>query len=259
MTQLEHRIAMWSGPRNISTALMRAWENRSDTIVYDEPFYACYLHETGLHHPGTDAIIAANSTDWQTVIAQITGPIPRQKPIWYQKHMVHHILPNMEIGWVQGLTNCFLIRRPREMINSYIKVRPDPTMRDLGIDQQFRIFDFVRSELGITPPVIAARDVLLDPRRQLSLLCTAIGVEFQESMLSWPAGPRTTDGVWAPYWYASVEASTGFAPYKAKEEPVPKHLRRLEAECEEIYREMWQWRLGNGSKAIENGQLKTEN
>ncbi len=238
------RIAMWSGPRNISTALMRAWENRPDTIVHDEPFYAHYLAETGMDHPGRDEIIAADESDWRRVAHQmINDPLPAGKTIYYQKHMTHHMLEHTGLDWLGGVTNCFLLRTPSEVINSYIKIRPDVTLFDIGFAQQLRIFRLVRSQTGQNPPVIDSRDVLENPRQLLTLLCNAVGVSFDERMLSWPVGPRSSDGVWAKYWYASVEASTGFAPYHEKNEPVPAHLRGVLAEAEDIYAELYQHRL----------------
>ena len=189
---------MWSGPRNISTAMMRAWENRADTTVVDEPLYAAYLDHTGLDHPGATEIINAYDTDWRDVADMLLGPIPGDKPIWYQKQMAHHLLPDMQIDWVDGLTNCFLIRSPREVITSYIKIRPDPTQADLGFVQQLDIYEQVKQRTGSIPPVLDARDVLEDPRRLLTLLCEAVDVPFSEAMLRWPAGKRETDGVWAP-------------------------------------------------------------
>lgn len=238
MTLQPKRIAMWSGPRNISTAMLRSWGNRADTAVYDEPLYACFLHATGMDHPGADEVMAAGETDWRKVVAEITGPIPGGKPIWYQKHMTHHLLPDMGMDWIGRLTNCFLIREPREMLTSYIKVRPDFTLEDLGLPQQRLIFDYVRTITGRIPPVITAEDVLRDPRRTLGLLCDALDLPFNDAMLSWPPGPRSTDGVWAKYWYASVESSTGFMPYSPKDDPVPLRYAALMDECDQLYTEM---------------------
>ena len=237
------RIAMWSGPRNISTAMMRAWENRPDTVVTDEPLYAYYLAETGLDHPGAEEVMATYPTDWRRVTQTLLGPVPDGRAIWYQKHMTHHLLPEMEIDWIDSLINCFLIREPIEMIRSYIKVRPDPTITDMGLVEQRRIFDHVRTRTGKTPPVIDAKDVLQDPDRVLSLLCEEVGVPFLPQMLQWPAGPRPTDGTWAKYWYASVEASTGFAPYEAKDEPIPNRLQPLLDQCNLLYADMYAHRL----------------
>ncbi|MGB0388856.1 MAG: HAD family hydrolase [Ardenticatenaceae bacterium] len=248
MSKQAKHIAMWSGPRNISTALMRAWENRADTVVWDEPFYAHYLHFSGSPHPGADEIIASYETDWVKVVEAVTGAIPHGKSIYYQKHMTHHMLEHIELDWLSKLTNCFLIREPREMITSYIRVRGDANVYDTGYPQQLRIFKHVcalrQAQGAAIPPVIDSRDVLQNPRRMLSLLCEAIGVEFSEKMLSWPAGKRASDGVWSKYWYDSVEKSTGFAPYKPKSDPVPDHLQELLAQCNDIYQELYPHRLG---------------
>ncbi len=237
------RIAMWSGPRNISTAMMRAWGNRSDAFVSDEPFYACYLRATGVDHPGAAEIRATYPTDWQTVVDYVCGPVPDGSPYWYQKHMTHHMVPGFALDWLDKLTNCFLIREPREMITSYIKVRPDPTAQDLGLVEQRRLFDFVCRTTGAIPPVIDAKDVLQNPARLLLLLCEAVGVDFTDAMLHWPAGKRATDGIWSVYWYSAVEASTGFAPYRPKDDPVPSRLQPLLDECNALYAEMYRHRL----------------
>jgi len=238
------RIAMWSGPRNISTAFMRAWENRPDTFVHDEPFYAHYLAATGINHPGRDEIIAADESDWQRVVEQMAHtPLPPGKAVYYQKQMTHHMLEQIDLSWLGRVTNCFLLRTPAEVINSYIKVRPAVELADIGFVEQLRIFRLVRTQTGQIPPVIDSRDVLENPRRMLTLLCDAVGVPFDERMLAWPAGSRPSDGVWAKYWYSAVEASTGFEPYRPKSGRVPEHLQDVLAEAEEIYAELYQYRL----------------
>lgn len=238
------RIAMWSGPRNISTAMMRAWENRPDTVVVDEPLYAHYLQATDIDHPGRDEVIAAHDPDWRNVVAHLAqDPLPPGKTIYYQKHMTHHLLDFMDLDWVDRLTHCFLIRDPREVITSYIKVRPDVTLGDLGLTEGCRLFEHVRQQTGVAPPVIDARDVLQDPRRVLGLLCARLGVPFDERMLHWPPGPRSSDGVWAKYWYSAVWASTGFEPHRAKEDAVPDHLHDLLAEATELYEILYAHRL----------------
>ena len=238
------RIAMWCSPRTISTALMRAWENRPDTVVIDEPFYAHYLHATGIDHPGRDDIIAAYENDWRKVARSLTeDPLPADIAVCYQKQMAHHMSDHIELDWVGKLTNCFLIRAPAEVITSYIKVRPQPTLSELGFPQMLRLFEAVRQRTGSIPPVIDSQDVLQDPRRTLSLLCEAVSVPFSERMLSWPPGRRASDGVWAPFWYAAVENSTGFAPYRPKNEPAPAHLQGLLAEASEIYHQLHRFRL----------------
>lgn len=229
------RLAMWSGPRNISTALMRSFENRPDCAVIDEPLYAHYLRATGVDHPGRDEVIAAHEPDWTRVVESLLGPVPGGKPIWYQKHMAHHMLSDMGRDWVAGLTNCFLIRDPAEVITSFIKIVPNPTATDLGLPQQVELFESERKRTGRVPPVIDGADVLRNPRATLTALCNAVGIGFDERMLAWPPGPRDSDGVWARYWYASVERSTGFEPYKPKNEPVPERLRAVHAECRTLY------------------------
>ncbi len=238
------RIAMWSGPRNISTALMRAWANRPDTAVCDEPLYAHYLQETGFDHPGADEVIAHHQPDWRKAVAALVGESPGGKAIFYQKHMAHHLLPQIDRDWFGSLTHAFLIREPREMITSLAKILTEPTAEATGLPQQLEIFSWVRARTGRTPPVIDARDVLNDPRRILTLLCDALGVDFTEAMLSWPPGPRETDGVWAKHWYASVEKTTGFQPFTPKPEPVPDHLTELLDVCQTYYDTLHAERLG---------------
>jgi hypothetical protein len=237
------RLAMWSGPRNISTAMMRSWGNRDDTVVCDEPLYAHYLHATAKEHPGAKEIIAAGQTDWRKVIADLTGEIPGGKRIYFQKQMTHHLLPHISREWLGKVTNCFLIRDPREMLTSYIKIVSQPSLEDTGFPQQTEIFEWVRSHLHLTPPVLDSVDVLNNPRRMLGLLCDALGIEFQEAMLAWPAGPRATDGVWAPHWYGEVEKSTGFRPYEPKPEPIPPRLTQLYEQCAEHYARLYEHRL----------------
>ncbi len=235
---------MWCAPRTISTALMRAWENRPDTVVIDEPFYAHYLQATGIDHPGRDEIIATYETEWRAVARGLTeDPLPHGSTISYQKQMAHHILDHIELDWVGKVTNCFLLRAPAEVITSYIKVRPEPTLRDLGFPQLLRLFEAVRLRTGSVPPVFDSQDVLRDPRDTLSRLCRAVSVPFSERMLSWPSGRRDSDGVWAPYWYGAVEKSTGFSPYRPKDEPVPPNLQNLHVEAQEIYGELHRFRL----------------
>jgi hypothetical protein len=237
------RVAMWSGPRNISTAMMRSWGNRPDTFVCDEPLYAHYLKATGLPHPVADEIVARGETDWRKVAAWLTGDVPGGKAVFYQKHMTHHLLPEIDRGWLAGLTNCFLIRDPREVITSYLKKNYEPTALDVGFPQQAEIFEWVRGHCGVTPPVLDARDVLEDPRRTLGLLCDALGVEFTEAMLSWPPGLRDTDGLWAPHWYTEVLHSTGFQPYRPKPDQVPDHLAAVYEECLDCYHRLHPHRL----------------
>jgi hypothetical protein len=236
-------IAMWSGPRNISTAMMRAWGKRPDTFVCDEPLYAHYLLTTHAPHPGIDEVIAHHETDWRKVVAWLTGDVPEGKAIFYQKHMTHHLLPEIDRDWMRELDHVFLIREPREVITSLALVTPNPSLEDTGYAQQDEIYDWVGEQTRKAPPVIDARDVLGNPARMLRLLCDALGVEYTDAMLSWPAGPRDTDGIWARHWYEAVWQSTGFQPYKAKNRPVPPHLIGLLDEADALYRRLHKQRL----------------
>lgn len=209
------RVAMWSGPRNISTAMMRAWEHRGDCAVSDEPLYAHYLAHTGLDHPGADEVIAAGETDWRRVVDALLAPAPDGAPVWYQKHMTHHLLPHIDRGWIAGLRNVLLIRDPREVVASYVKSRAEVTPEDIGLPQQAVLYDELRAA-GAAPPVIDAGDFLRAPEAYLRWLCEWLGIGFKDRMLRWPAGPRASDGAWAPHWYARVWASTGF---EVPEEP----------------------------------------
>jgi len=229
------RIAMWSGPRTLSTALMRSWGNRGDTAVVDEPFYAHYLRRSGSPHPGRDEILATYNDDWRAVVAQLCGPVPGRQRIWYQKHMTHHITEDIDLEWLGQLRNCFLIRSPAEVISSYARVRAEPTLMDLGLPQQWRLFTFVRDHSASPPPVIEATDLLRAPESVLQRLCAALGVDFTPRMLAWPPGPRETDGTWARFWYDAVERSTGFAPYRPQHEPMPARFHELLAAAEQIY------------------------
>lgn len=237
------RIAMWSGPRNISTALMRSFESRGDAAVSDEPLYAFYLRATGLDHPLAAEIVADGETDWQEVARALTGPVPGGKPIWYQKHMAHHLLPEVDRGWLGGLTHAFLIREPRAMLASLHEKRALPGLADTGLPQQVEIFRWARAVGVGTPPVVDARDVLEDPARVLGLLCEALGIEFRASMLRWEPGLRPTDGIWASHWYDAVATSTGFAPYCRTRGPIPAELDAVLRACEELYAELHACRL----------------
>jgi hypothetical protein len=237
------RVAMWSGPRNISTAMMRSWGNRDDTAVIDEPFYAFYLQATGIRHPGAREVIATGETDWRKVVAHLTGPVPGEKRIFFQKQMTHHLLTEVDREWLGAETNCFLIRNPREVIASYLKKREDPALKDLGFVQQTEIFDLIRTRTNSVPPVIDAKDVLQNPGRMLRLLCEAVGVDFRESMLSWPPGLRDTDGPWAKHWYGEVVRTTSFQPYRATHSEVPARFHETYEHCRECYEQLYRYRL----------------
>jgi len=237
------RIAMWSGPRNISTAMLRSFGSRPDTAVSDEPLYAHYLEVTGVAHPGREAVIAAHEPDWRKVAAALTGPVPGGRAIWYHKHMAHHLLPMIERGWLDALTHAFLIREPDEMVASLLKTFPGAGLADTGLQQQCEIFDRVAERRGRAPPVVLASDVLKDPRAQLEALSGALGIPFLDAMLSWPPGRRETDGAWAQYWYAAVEASTGFEPYRRRHVELTDEQARLVDECRPWYEKLYALRL----------------
>jgi hypothetical protein len=226
---------MWSGPRNISTALMRSFGARPDCAVSDEPLYAHYLKVTGADHPARDETIAEHEWDWQLVTRALIGPVPGGNRVWYQKHMAHHLTREVGRKWILGLTNIFLIRDPAEMITSFIKVIPNPTPADLGLPQQVDLFEWIYAKTGRRAAVVNAPAVLEDPAAMLARVCEYAGIPFTDAMLSWPPGPRDTDGVWAPHWYDSVYKSTGFAPYQPKNEPVPERLAGVLAECQKLY------------------------
>jgi Sulfotransferase domain len=221
------RVAMWSGPRNISTAMMRSFGSRRDTIVCDEPFYAVYLSLTGIDHPMNEEVIAAGETDPAKVIAALLGPLPEGRTVFYQKHMTHHMIDAIPREWMDEVENVFLIREPERVLSSYVKKREAVEARDIGFEQQQDIFDRVADRLGHAPPVVDSADVLRDPRGTLSALCETLGIGFDEAMLKWEPGLRPTDGVWAVHWYQAVAASRGFEPPADGAEALPPHLMRI--------------------------------
>ncbi|MDF7773726.1 HAD family hydrolase [Sphingomonas sp. AOB5] len=239
------KIAMWSGPRNISTAMMRSFENRDDSEVSDEPFYAAFLAKTGAQHPMFEEVLASQPNDWRDVAAAMAGPAPGGSPVWYQKQMCHHMLPEFGLEWMAGCTNAFLIRPPEQVLASYLAKRTVVTLDDIGVVRQNEIFDLVCDRTGSVPPVIEGSDVLADPRAALSGLCAALGIPFSEKMLSWPAGRRASDGVWAPAWYDAVERSTGFNPPArfATFDDLPDTLKPVAEAARPYYERMAQHKL----------------
>ena len=234
---------MWSGPRNISTAMMRSWESRTDTFVIDEPYYAYYLSQTNLDHPGRDDVIRDGQLDSEKVSLGLVNDTNGDCSVYYQKHITHHLLDSIDRKWMKSVINCFLIRDPKDMIISYSKVHPDLNMHLLGLEEQKEIFEYVSNMTGEVPPIIDSKDVLMNPRDILSKFCDRIGVIFSEEMLSWPRGPRETDGNWGKYWYKNVMNSTGFNEYKPKTEDVPAKYQGLYEECLSLYKNLYDFRI----------------
>ncbi|HVL29712.1 MAG TPA: HAD family hydrolase [Sphingomicrobium sp.] len=237
------RIAMWSGPRNLSTAMMRSFSSRADTFVSDEPFYGCFLKATAADHPMRAEVIAAMDCDWASVMASLRGPVPDGSPVWYQKHMWHHMAGPVGYDDFAGFTHAFLIREPERMIASYLRQREAAAFDDFGLERQADFFEREADRLGSAPPVIEANDVLADPEGVLSKLCPALGLAWDPAMLRWAPGRRATDGPWAPHWYAAVEASTGFGPPETGPVTLPDDARRLADRCRPYYERLARHRI----------------
>ena len=239
------RIAMWSGPRNISTAMMRAFENRGDCAVSDEPFYGAYLIATGLDHPMREAVVASQPQDWRAVADELVGPVPGGKPIWYQKHMTHHMVAGFGREWSEACVNVFLIRAPEAVIASYALKRSSFALEEIGLPAQVELFNRAADRLGHAPPVLEGQDVLADPCGMLSALCRTCGIGFSEVMLAWPKGPRKSDGVWAPVWYEAVENSEGFAPPRREAgiDDLPEVLKPIAEAARPFYEMLARHRL----------------
>ncbi|MBV7259711.1 sulfotransferase [Erythrobacter crassostreae] len=204
------RIAMWSGPRNLSTAMMRSFSSRTDTFVSDEPFYGAYLKETGDPQPMIEDVIASMDCDWQSVAAQMRGDAPDGSAIWYQKQMPHHMEGPVSIDDFPTLRHAFLIRNPVRVAASYAKKRSAIRPEHLGIARQREYFDAEAQRTGYAPPVVDSDDVLRDPAGTLAKLCEALGIAWDPAMLGWAKGSHSADGVWGAHWYDRVNASTGF-------------------------------------------------
>ncbi len=237
------RIAMWSGPRNLSTAMMRSFGSRSDTFVSDEPFYGCFLKESGADHPMRDEVIADMDCDWVSVMAALRGETPGGAPIWYQKHMWHHMTGPIGYGDFGGFTHAFLIREPERMIASYLRKREAAAFENFGMDRQAEFFERESDRLGHAPPVIDAHDVLMNPQGVLSQLCNALDIPWDMAMLSWLPGRRDTDGIWAKHWYGAVEASTGFGPPETDHADLPEDAQAVADRCRPYYDRLAEHRL----------------
>ena len=226
-------IAMWSGPRNISTAMMRSWENRSDTVVVDEPFYAHFLKETGIDHPMADEVIAAGNTDFRDVIETLRRP--PASGIFYQKHITTHWMDYFPVEWLADVKHVFLIREPSRVVASYAVKRQDLTAFDLGYAQQAMLFDLISEQQGMPPPVIDSARFLIDPEAQLRSVCEKLDIAFEKSMLDWPAGKRDSDGLWARHWYDAVIQSTGFGPVNNKPLTLSAEQENIVDSCQAHY------------------------
>jgi hypothetical protein len=236
------RVAMWSGPRNISTAMMRAFENRPDTVVVDEPLYAAYLKRTGIDHPDREAVIASQPTDLATAVAGLFAPLPAGCRVHYAKHMAHHVHREMDLRWTLDFRNVLLIRDPVEVVASYVRAREKCEPDDIGLPQQewlLELWDKRRLEV----PILDAGDFLRAPEAHLRWLCDWLRIPFTARMLSWPPGPRASDGVWAPSWYASVWASTGFEPWRPRKASLSDHDAAVAETCRPIYAALQRRRL----------------
>jgi hypothetical protein len=228
------RVAMWSGPRNISTAMMRAFENRPDTEVVDEPLYAAYLARTGVDHPVREAVIASQPTDLAAAVAGLSEPLPPGCSVHYAKHMAHHVPRDMDLRWTLRFRNALLIRDPVEVVASYVRARETCEPDDIGLPQQGWLME-LWDEQGIEVPVIDAGDFLRAPEPHLRWLCDWLGIPFSTRMLSWPPGPRASDGVWAPHWYDAVWSSTGFKPWRPRETNLSDHDATVAEACRPVY------------------------
>ncbi len=236
-------IAMWSGPRNISTAMMRAWKNRDDCVVWDEPLYGYYLHETGIDHPGAEEVIADQGINWRNIVARCSSDSAQKMSLFYQKHMTLHLLPDIDRSFLSSLVNCFLIREPERVIVSYAAVRSEATLEDIGFIQQAELFDYVKKISNQIPVVIDSREFLQDPEAMLCAFCARLEIAFDEKMLCWPQGPRKSDGVWGKYWYDSVWNSTEFTVYQEKPVKLSRKDNRIAEKARPYYDLLYQHRL----------------
>lgn len=235
------KLAMWSGPRNISTAMMRAWENRPNTKVVDEPFYAYYLNATNVEHPMGAEVLNSQPTCWQQVAKDMQ--LDDEHDVFYQKHMTHHMLDEIDLGWTKHLRHCFLIRDPLLVINSYVKKMPSVSNDDIGIERQLYLYQKISEITGQNIPIIDSNDVLKNPAGVLTTLCQQLDIEFHPNMLSWPAGTRESDGVWASHWYQNVEASTGFSAYVEPKIQLTTAQKQLAKDNDIFYQQLYKKRI----------------
>ncbi len=229
-------ICLWSGPRNVSTALMYSFAQRDDIRVVDEPLYGHYLRVTAAPHPGREEVIAAMDCDGNAVMQDLLAQQQQTSQQLFVKHMAHHLV-DIDLDFLRHTSNVFLIRDPREMLPSLIIQVPAARLDDTGLKRQWQLYAGL-IDAGQQPAVVDSRELLLDPAGVLEALCRHLGLAFTTAMLSWPAGPREEDGVWAPHWYHAVHKSTGFAAYVPKRD-FPDHLEPLLAECQPWYERLY--------------------
>ena len=236
------RIAMWSGPRNLSTALMRSFASRDDCEVLDEPFYASYLSATGYNHPMRADIIGSQKTNFD-LIASICSTGKLKQKIQYQKHMAHHMLDKWDRSFVEKLTNVFLVRPPKKVVRSLGLKLHSFDVKQTGFIQQFEIFQFIVKKTGKIPTVISADDIRRAPEKALRALCNAINIEFIDSMLKWSQGPHPYDGIWGKHWYSSVNSTTGFVFDSEKKLDLSKDERHMVSLLQPFYKELEKHKL----------------
>jgi hypothetical protein len=224
---------------------MYSFRQRSDAVVVDEPLYAHYLKTTGAGHPGVPEVMGTMDDDGERVVREvILGPCERQ--VHFFKNMAHHLV-GLDRSFLSQITNVLLIRDPKEMLPSLAEQLPAPTLRDTGLDRQVEVLEVMLRGEG-EPVVLDARELLLDPAGVLAEACERLGIPFEEAMLGWPPGPKPEDGVWAKHWYASVHASTGFAPYRPKTDPLPEGLEPLLGECLPLYERLRPYAITAGRR-----------
>lgn len=237
------RVSMWAGPRNISTTMMRSFENRPDTAVLDEPFYAHYLKESGAQHPMRLDIMEALPQPWEDVVALLNGPAPAGAEIFFHKHIAYHAAESsLPLEWLEASRPFLLIRDPRAMVASYVKKYPDVAPIANSLKIQTRIHAHMRDK-DIACPIVEASDILKNPKAMLKALCAALDIPFTEKMLSWPAGPRASDGIWGPHWYDAVSQSTGFKPYQHRAITLSDDLKEIADACQPLYENLRAQRL----------------
>lgn len=242
-TRAPIRIAMWSGPRNISTAMMRSFGSRTDCAVTDEPFYGAFLKQTGIEQPMAAEVIASMDTEWDSVANTVRGPVPGGKALWYQKHMPHHMVGPVSIADFPDHRHAFLIRDPDAVVASYAAKRVEITADDLGYERQLDYLHHAAQMTGEAPIVLDSADILQEPEAQLKALCRALGIDWDPAMLSWETGPRDTDGIWASHWYNRVLETDTFATPDDKTPALLSAHQRVADECRRFYNCLLEYRL----------------